>query len=272
MGVAGPRRVWRGALEGVARLAFWPLAVLWASLRFLPVRVPDLKRLTRRDEFRLAESRAAASLDQHFSRIEERTPWLDRAGRWVCDACLTSLGSPPVSLEWNPQSVRCKREVTVVYGTDGNLDDRLAELRDVLSATGWTIDDHMVLFGVTLGESLMWPFAWSAPDGLSPSPSLAITPALMLDMGVGWASRGRPPGLKTSRETSRSGDPRIATVLYQPVDVGGTSVDRLASEALARHQHAIAIRIGEDYYYNYNVNAKPDRLRKRLLPRWPRER
>jgi hypothetical protein len=246
--------------------------MLWVALRFLPVRVPDLKRLTRRDEFRSAESRAAASVDQHFRRIEDGAPWLDRAGCWVSDACITSLGSPPLSLEWNPQSVSCKREVTVVYGTDGNLEDRLAELRAVLQAAGWTIDDRMVLFGPSPGESLMWPFDWSAPDGLSPFPSPAITPVLRRDMGVGWASRDRPSELRTSRETIRSGDSRIATVLYQPVEVGGTSVDILASKALARHQHVIAIRIGEDYYYNYNVNAKPDRLPKRLLPRWPQER
>ena len=74
MGVAGPRRVWRRALGGVAGLAFWLLAVLWVALRFLPVRVPDLKRLTRRDDLRSAESAAAAWLDQHFRQIEGGAP------------------------------------------------------------------------------------------------------------------------------------------------------------------------------------------------------
>jgi hypothetical protein len=50
------------------------------------------------------------------------------------------------------------------------------------------------------------------------------------------------------------------------VEVGGADVGDLTVQAPARHQHAIAIQIKIGYYLNTNVNARPGRLRKRLLP------
>jgi len=37
----------------------------------------------------------------------------------------------------------------------------------------------------------------------------------------------------------------------------------LAARALIDHEHAITIEVSADYYQNENVNARPDRLRKR---------
>jgi len=58
------------------------------------------------------------------------------------------------------------------------------------------------------------------------------------------------------------GDPRTATPVCQPVEVGGADVGDLTVQALARHQRAIAIRIKIGYYLNTNVNARPGRLQK----------
>jgi hypothetical protein len=63
-----------------------------------------------------------------------------------------------------------------------------------------------------------------------------------------------------------AGPPPGRRPAYQPVEVGGSDVGDLADRALARHQHAIAIRISVGYYLNWNVNARPRRPRKRLLP------
>jgi hypothetical protein len=270
---AGLRRAGRRALDGVVSLAGWVFAVLWVAARFWPKTVPDLKRLTRRDDFRSFESAAAAWLDQHFWQIEEGAPWLDRAGRLVSDGCATSLGSAPLSFRWEPTSVVCSREVTTVYGADGSLGGRLTELRRALHGAGWTyVEDHPVS-RLPLYRSLMWPFRWSPvevlglPAGLETiPPDRQQTVTGRLDMGVGWVSRGEPDDLRTYTQPSGPPDPRVASATYQPVDVSGSEVARLASQALARHQHAIAVRIKMVYYTNYNVNADPHRLRKRLFP------
>jgi hypothetical protein len=104
------------------------------------------------------------------------------------------------------------------------------------------------------------------------------------EMGIGWASRGQAAELHTSpgapgyrgepadRDQTRRlgwpGDLRTANAVYQPVELAGASVDSLASQALALHQHAIAIWIGIGYYPNLNPAAPEYRPRKRLLPVW----
>lgn len=82
-------------------------------------------------------------------------------------------------------------------------------------------------------------------------------------MGIGWASRGEAAELATTRETSRPGDPRAATATYRPVDIAGDDTRQLTPHALARREHALAIRVDITYYKNPNVNARPGRLRKK---------
>ena len=77
---------------------------------------------------------------------------------------------------------------------------------------------------------------------------------------------GEPAELVTTTAAERPFDVRAASATYQPVQVSGADVGDLAGQALARHEHAIAIRIRIDYYLNTNVNTRPGRLRKRLLP------
>jgi hypothetical protein len=139
------------------------------------------------------------------------------------------------------------------------------------------VPGNPVVSELGLYESVMWPFHWSAVEGLGLPDGLDTMPipfswregtTSWLVMGVGWASRGQPARLRTTLESARCGDPRARTALYQPVEVSGTGADRLASQALAQHQHAIAIRTEIVHYMNFNVNAEPGRLRKRLLPVW----
>jgi hypothetical protein len=84
---------------------------------------------------------------------------------------------------------------------------------------------------------------------------------------IAWVSRGQP----AKDLTLALGDPphqTAATALYRPVEVSGTSFVQLAGETLARHEHAIAVQISVSCYGDSNVNARPRRLRKRLLPVW----
>jgi len=53
--------------------------------------------------------------------------------------------------------------------------------------------------------------------------------------------------------------------LARTMEISGTAVGRLGEQALAHHEHAIAIRITITYYLNANVNASPGRLRKSQL-------
>jgi hypothetical protein len=277
--VAGlARRVSRRALTVLG----WPAgavgAVLGAAVLFSPRRVPDLARLAGSPGLGRLQSAAAAWADRNFELIESGAPWLDRAGRWVSDYCETGLNSRPFSIPRDPASVTCSREVTVVYGSDGGLDGRLAALAAALGTAGWGDrdgDTTAPIPDLDRREPPEWGIDWSPVEGFAlpglletMSPHHKFPLKRWLDMGIGWTSRSQPAELVTTTAAGRRGDPRNATATYQPVQISGTAVGRLAEQALARHKHAIAIRITITYYLNTNVNASPGRLRKKLLPAW----
>lgn len=279
MGVGALRRVGREALDVI----LWPpaalLVALWRYSRSWPRRVPDLARFTRRVCFRRLQSAAAEWADQGFDLVEQGAPWLDRSGRRVHDFCHTGLSSHPFSFPRDPPGVRCSREVTVVYGFDGHLTGRLAELAAALAAAGWTYpygDLTNAASPAAQGASIAWPLSWAPvprlrlPDNLKTMPPYRRLPLeRWLDMGVGWASQGGAANLRTTTARNWPGDLRTATSTYRPVEVSGTSIADLASRALAGHDHALAIRVEVTYYLNTNINARPGRLRKRLRPVWP---
>ncbi len=82
-------------------------------------------------------------------------------------------------------------------------------------------------------------------------------------MDVSWAGRADPGNVvaSTAREVADFARPSL---LYQPVEIAGEDEDALAAQALADYDNAIIIELRADYYRNWNVNARPDRLRKRL--------
>jgi hypothetical protein len=263
-------------------MLLWPVgAVLdraWSASASWPRRVPDLARFTRRAYFRRLQPSAAAWADASFERIEQHLPWLDRAGRCVYDRCETNMTSNPFSFPRDPPRVTCRREITVVYGFDGDLRGRLTEVADCVSTAGWGDlrgGPEAAVPDMAERAPPVWPLAWAPvpdfalPGGLETMPPERRFPLeSWLRMGIGWASRSEPAELVTTRETSRSGDPRTATATYRPVEIAGDDSWHLAAQALARHEHVLAIRVDITYYKNANVNARPGRLRKKVLPAW----
>jgi hypothetical protein len=207
-------------------------------------------------------------------------------------------------LDWGsiprpPPEVRCERAVTAVYGFDGSLRDRFAGLAAALAAAGWEEDDSWTRLGEVsrreegrgLPGSYVERFRWSPvpgpglPPGLSPASAdyyWARKGLGSVEMGVGWISRGQPAGLLTTRHYDQPGDRGrtanlewakshgwpgdlvAANAVYRPVEISGADVDELAGRAVARHEHAVAIRITAHYYRNAGLAG--DRLRKRLRP------
>jgi hypothetical protein len=272
------RRVSRRALTALSWPAGAVVTVLLGAILFLPRRVPDLARLTGSPGLGRLQAAAAAWADQNFELIESGAPWLERAGRWVSDYCETGLNSSSFRIPREPPSVTCSREITVVYGADGGLDGRLAALAAVLGTAGWGDrdgDTTAPIPDLDRRQPPEWCINWSPAGGFALPGLLETMPPdhrfrlkRWLDMGIGWISRNQPAELVTTTAADRRGDPRTASATYQPVEIGGTAVGRLAEHALARHEHAIAIRITITYYLNANVNASPDRLRKKMLPVW----
>ena len=261
-------------------MLLWPAgAVLdraWAASASWPRRVPDLDRFTRRAYFRRLHASAAAWADGNFERIEQRLPWLDRAGRYVRDRCETDLTSNPFSFPRDPPRVTCRRESTVVYGFDGSLRGSLTQVADGVRAAGWGEwrgEPEAAVPDMAGRTPPVWPLAWAPvpgfalPDGLETMPPDRRFPVeSWLRMGIGWASRGEAADLVTTRETSRTGDPRAATATYRPVNIAGDDTRQLTAHAMARHEHALAIRVDITYYKNPNVNARPGRMRKKMFP------
>lgn len=293
----GVREVLAWPVVALAGLLMW-------LYRSWPRWVPDLARLTRTGEFRQIQSASAAWLERNFELIERAAPSLDRAGSWVCDRCHTSweTGLPWLRLPRPAPRVGCSREVTVVYGFDESLAAGLAGLAAALAAVGWGEGGY----GGTwvplrdlgrrqvrdyLSEPPVWPCRWSPVPGLGLPTGLEMESIHSyqdgrgwLDMGLGWASRGQQAELVTTRAIEEPGarglparrdrtralgwpeDLSAACAIYQPVEIGGPGVDQLAAQALARHEHAAAIRIKIHYYPN--VTTGQHRLRRRLLPVW----
>jgi hypothetical protein len=261
--------------QGARTAARWPLewiiAVLLVGLMLWPRRLPDLPRFARGDGFRQLQSAVAAWVEQNWALIEDGAPWLDRVGCLVVDSCETEQNSPGfISIPLPPPSLACTRAYTVVYGTDGTLQERLTRLPGVLAGAGW---DNASL-ALPSGKPLeFWGLRWSPVPALGfPARPQALPPEQRFPhwthMRVTWGSRGEPTD--NISLASLAGAPKAATVTYQPVEVRGSDLGHLVAQALTRHRHAIAISISVCYYFNANVNVGPGRPPKKLLPAWPR--
>lgn len=279
MAAAQARRAGQAMRTGLAWLAGMAAAAGLAAVMFWPRRLPDLARFVRGTEFVRLQSAASAWVDENFALIERGAPWLDRAGRQVTDVCETGTASRTLRIPRDPLSVTCSREVTVVYGLDGRLQDRLGGLAVALGAAGWGSrdgDTTVPLRALGRDRPPEWPVNWSPVPGFALPAMLETMPPARrfplkrwLGMGIGWISRGEPADLVTTTATSGQAGLRAATATAQPVEISGSDVTGLAGQALARHEHAIAIRITIGYYLNANINARPGRLRKRVLPALP---
>ena len=259
------RRVRRGA----AAALWWPagmaVAALYVAIMASPRRVPDLARFTRSAEFGQLQGAAAAWLDQAWELIDAATPWLDRVGGQVFDRCETSLQTRAFSIPRDPPSLTCQRGITVVYGLDGGW--RPARRACCRPARG-RLGHHQVHRARPrpqarhLGRQLVARHRGPAPgrardDAAGTQETVAPAHARQL---------GQPRRLARA-DVPRPGPP-TATATYRPVEITGTDPEQLAGQALARHEHAIAISVLVPYYLNANVNAHPCRLRRKALPAW----
>ena len=182
-----------GWLAGAAAAAGLATVMLW------PRRLPDLARFVRGAEFGQFQSAAAVWVDQNFALTERSAPWLDPAGRQVLDRCQTGTGSRALRIPPDPPSVTCSREVTVVYGLDGLLQDRLTELAAAIGAAGWGDrhgDTTVPLRDLGRAKPPEWSIDWSPVAGFAlPAVLETMPPARQfplkrwLDMGIGWISR-----------------------------------------------------------------------------------
>jgi hypothetical protein len=253
-----------GELAAVFAIAF----LMVSGIR--PIRVPDLRRLTARPDVAEAHDVITPWLDRHFELIESEAPWLHRVGRRVEDSCRTTWRDiPPFSLERKPARVACTRRVRTSYGCDGDLQSRLTALASALSAIGWgdvrggTWDVHG---GFSRSASQMRTLSWLSARGLAHElPSLAGQSGALgksAKIYVSWADRAEPDDT-VAPPSAEAADRARATLLYQPVEVGDDA-EVLAARVRLSYENAIMIDVSADYYQNENVNARPDRLRKRL--------
>lgn len=243
----------------------------------IPARVPDLKRFTQRAEFRDLHSAAAEWMDSHFQLIEREAPWLSRTERTVTDYCITaknfrrSIGEGIKLFFQAAPRVTCQRRVVIAYGFAGSLPSRLADLTGALARVGWSaVDVTSVNRPAGRASSVRWE---SVPGSAAP-PLLQAKPAdralQPCAIGIAWSSQGQGQEQEIRRYPHvNASDIRFATPLYQPVELtGDPGLDSapLANTALAANEHAVGIVMTLDYYVNSNTNARPHRLRKRLLP------
>lgn len=228
-----------------------------------PRRVPDLVRFTRKAEFRELDGVVAAWIDRQVALIERGAPWLKRAGRRVFDHCHTSMGNIPFTNTRDPRSVMCSRDVAVLYGFDGGLAARLTKLSRVLRSCGW-------------GEIQLQPRDSPARAKWQPTGDLGYPPGLetvppdpryppSLRMMIAWAAPGQSAE-SLAIETPWPWDTSIASPWYQMLEVDGPAIGPLAAQTLSDRQHALVMDIEVVYYSNVNVNVRPGRLRKKLLP------
>jgi hypothetical protein len=248
-------------------IAGLPFMVFLFIINFWPRWVPDLARFTRGAGFRQLHAAWADWLNRNFELIESEAPWLDRAGSRVSDYCQTHQASIGGGLDWGsiprpPAMVRCKREVTAVYGFDGSLRDRLAGLSATIAAAGWEELSYATLLGELArreengdspGSPIVW-VSWSfiGDFGLLPAPS-------HVGMSTRWISRGQSAGQLGLPDT-----PASANAVCRPAGIAGADICDLAAQALASHEHALAIGLTAHYYPN--ADTTDDHFRKRLIP------
>ncbi len=264
------RRLTSAARYVGGELAALLAIVLFALVDVWPRRVPDLRRLTARRDFAATHGAMTSWLDRHFELIESEARWLHPVGRGVEDSCRTTWHRAPFSLERKPARVVCTRWVWAAFGCDGDLQSGLTALSSALSAIGWGNvrgGNWDVRGGLSQSASQMRTLSWDPGGRLAPEllPLAGRSEVLResVHMYVSWADRAEPGDMVAPRR-SRSADPARATLLYQPVEVSDDDAGVVAASALLRYDSTIMINVGADYYKNENVNARPDRLRKRL--------
>jgi hypothetical protein len=240
-----------------------------------PRRLPDLVRFTASAGLASLHDPAAAWTGAQFGLIESGAPWLDLAGRRLDDYCRVS-GDKSMDLRLAPVGAECRRSVTAIYGADGPLAARLADLGAVLGHAGWAEFFSYGAPSIPAGslQTQRPPVTGQWQPAVVPGGPEAVPPAGVRQsrqLTVGWASRGQPPDAKWTLDgrwhqgqPASPEPPRTASRYCRPVDCRYADTEALAADALSRHNHAIALRIGLCYDLNPDVRHFP--MRKRILP------
>lgn len=264
-------------------------AVFVRALLAAPRRQIDLPRFTRRRRFRNLHDESVTWLDSHFELIEHGAPWLHRVGRDVWDCCTGRVSNPFLRLEPGPGAhAGCRREVTTVYGFNGQLSACLRSLDQAMPPAGWEMAalargqswaalNSTDLNGTEPADALTrhrtrWMtdrqvnLNWRPGAALGYPPSGPRTPpwreeAFTPSMRVSWSSRGQETGWQ--RDPNKT---RTATRNYFPLEVSESGVPELLDEALARYEHALTVTIDLGYYVNRNAAALRHRMPRYLLP------
>ncbi|MBF9069953.1 hypothetical protein [Streptacidiphilus fuscans] len=223
----------------------------------------NLPRWTSRQVFVAQRAIVVAWLDSHFAALEHGAPWLHRVGSDVWDYCSGLVPSPFQGNLFEPRrfaSLGCDRGVIAVYGFDGDLTERLNQLREALSAAGWerTVWRSRAWVPSDSGQAFSWrPTAALSyppgPDGRLSSERLRRAPSLW----VSWCSRGQATSLQQHAHRTRHST-RNRLVL----ESSATEPGELPDAALEKHDHALAV------YLNFRYPDLDSPARRRREPRY----
>jgi hypothetical protein len=257
-------------------------------------RQPNLRRLARRRSFQQLRAVSAQWLEQHFELIEASAPGFERVGteRWDwCRGAARWRGLAPGF----PASAGCGRSMTVVYGFDGPLMERLDELGEALLTAGWgrlkneRADGGPIRqFWVALtGQELVERVAsdssgrirrvvypgWRPNSALNRPADMEATPPwgrspLSPRMSVSCVSCGQERRVEPADHLDGA---RRAPRNYLLLETSEAQQRALEDRALAAREHAVAVQISLGYYSNPNVKARPHRIPRYWRPttaRW----
>jgi hypothetical protein len=259
-----------------------------------PWRPADLRRFARTAQFRELQSAARNWIELQFGRVEAEAAWLAPAARLVSDYSTISATSCRRTMDigkilavrfGTAASVRCQRQVAVVYGFDGAMADQILDLMRVLERAGWQpclqTRRHMVdpkpirsipgHDGAAIGH-------WTGDkqhDDTEPPQLMLIGPresgGAPCRVHVVWTTRTHPAHTTLDPVWPPPHAARQPTASYYPLEFSGAllpaDISEFAAPALERHEHAVALMIELGYYVNRETTTGPHGLPKRLMPK-----
>jgi hypothetical protein len=225
---------------------------------------PRLDRIARSADFVRVSGQVNEWVDGQFAQIERGAPWLTRHGQDVHQYLMTASRELGVMRGAILSAVPASH-VTTVYGWDGRLSRRLAELERVLAGQGWRDfnPSPVTVYQPTFSREEPWansPMAETGPPvratwqpaGEPDRPDGAVKTARDADgrdlfraqflMDVGWAGRGDPPGPVSALGTTRQGGDQL-TPFYRPVKYRSADIRALSGDIRQAGGNVIAIKI-----------------------------
>jgi hypothetical protein len=225
---------------------------------------PRLGRIARSAGFVRVSGRVSEWVDGQFAQIEHAAPWLTRRGQDVHQYLMTASRELGVMRGAILTAVPASH-VTTVYGWDGRLSRRLAELEGVLAGQGWRgfNPSPVTIYRRSFSPGEPWanlPIAETRPPltatwqpaGEPDRPDGALKTARDVDgrdlfrarflMDIGWAGRDDPPGPVTALASTGQAGGQIMP-LYRPVKYRRADIPTLIDHIREAGENVIAIRI-----------------------------